>query len=58
MRGRLLSLLRAARSTIATMNGQTTNCRSFVNPLAPRQLAGFCHDIARGMEYISEKKVK
>lgn len=58
MRGRLLSLLRAARSTITSHNNSQINPRTMINPLAPRQLGGFCHDIARGMEYIAEKKVK
>lgn len=57
MRGRLLSLLRAARSTVTSMTGGQINPRNIVNPLAPRQLACFAHDIARGMEYIAEKKV-
>lgn len=59
MRGRLLSLLRAARSTVSTMTGAAPNGRNIniVNPLAPRQLACFSHDIARGMEYIADKKV-
>lgn len=57
MRGKLLSLLRAARSTISNMTSSGANVRTIINPLAPRQLAGFSHDIARGMEYIAEKKV-
>lgn len=57
MRGRLLSLLRAARS--ATSGNGHTNNPDMINlaPLSPRRLAGFAHDIARGMEYIAERKV-
>lgn len=57
MRGRLLSLLRAARSA-KTSTGQVINADNVhLAPLSPRRLAGFAHDIARGMEYISERKV-
>lgn len=55
MRGRLLSLLRAAKS--ATNSPPATQGVRNLAPLSPRRLAGFAHDIARGMEYISEKKV-
>lgn len=56
MRGRLLSLLRAARSASNNSTTGNTATRNLA-PLSPRRLAGFAHDIARGMEYISEKKV-
>lgn len=57
MRGRLLSLLRAARNA-STGNGHTNNPDTInLAPLSPRRLAGFAHDIARGMEYIAERKV-
>lgn len=57
MRGRLLSLLRAARNA-KTNNVQMLNSENVhLAPLSPRRLAGFAHDIARGMEYISERKV-
>lgn len=57
MRGRLLSLLRAAKGA-KTNNGQMMNTDNVtLAPLSPRRLAGFAHDIARGMEYISERKV-
>lgn len=56
MRGRLLSLLRAARSA-SSNTGQTNGDNINLAPLSPRRLAGFAHDIARGMEYISERKV-
>lgn len=56
MRGRLLSLLRAARNSV-NIPPSVQCVRTIINPLAPRQLAGFAHDIARGMEYIAEKKV-
>lgn len=60
MRGRLLSLLRAARS--ATSNDHRTTALSAggvrLAPLSPRRLAGFAHDIARGMEYIADRKVR
>lgn len=58
MRGRLLSLLRAARNASPT-NGQIQNSNTInFTPLSPRRLAGFAHDIASGMEYISERKVR
>lgn len=57
MRGRLLSLLRAARGA-KTNSGQQINSDNInLAPISPRRLAGFAHDIARGMEYISERKV-
>lgn len=56
MRGRLLSLLRAAKTGISSAHGAGGGQRK-VAPLSPRRLTGFAHDIARGMEYISEKKV-
>ncbi|CAO1317633.1 unnamed protein product [Diamesa serratosioi] len=55
MRGRLLSLLRAARGVLNGLQHPPT--RQAVMPLSPRRLTGFAHDIARGMEYISEKKI-
>lgn len=57
MRGRLLSLLRAAKTAIINSHSGAMGPRNF-GPLSPRRLTGFAHDIARGMEYISEKKVK
>lgn len=57
MRGRLLSLLRAARSAIHSMGGNVGTVRSSAIPLSPRRLSGFAHDIARGMEYIASKNV-
>ena len=56
MRGRLLSLLRAARSATNILPASVPGGRSLA-PLSPRTLAGFALDISRGMEYISEKKV-
>lgn len=55
MRGRLLSLLRAARGVINGLQPNTAP-RQPVMPLSPRRLTGFAHDIARGMEYIADKK--
>uniref|UniRef100_A0A182JE06 Uncharacterized protein n=1 Tax=Anopheles atroparvus TaxID=41427 RepID=A0A182JE06_ANOAO len=57
MRGRLLSLLRAARGAVNGLAPSVHNNRPPIMPLSPRRLAGFAHDIARGMEYISEKKI-
>lgn len=57
MRGRLLSLLRAARNAIHSMGGHVGTARSSSIPLSPRRLSGFAHDIARGMEYIASKNV-
>lgn len=57
MRGRLLSLLRAAKTATNNSHNGAMGQRNFA-PLSPRRLTGFAHDIARGMEYISEKKVK
>lgn len=58
MRGRLLSLLRAARGVInGLQHNNNIPQRQPVMPLSPRRLTGFAHDIARGMEYIAEKKV-
>lgn len=56
MRGRLLSLLRAARGVLNGLHHPPS--RQPVMPLSPRRLTGFAHDIARGMEYIAEKKVR
>ncbi|KAJ6641547.1 Tyrosine kinase receptor Cad96Ca [Pseudolycoriella hygida] len=56
MRGRLLSLLRAAKTAVNNSHNGNMGPRSFA-PLSPRRLTGFAHDIARGMEYISEKKI-
>jgi hypothetical protein len=58
MRGRLLSLLRAARGVINGLHSNTNPNRQPVMPLSPRRLTGFAHDIARGMEYIAEKRVR
>ncbi|XP_053677157.1 uncharacterized protein LOC128727286 [Anopheles nili] len=57
MRGRLLSLLRAARGAVNGLAPSVHNNRPPIMPLSPRRLTGFAHDIARGMEYISEKKI-
>ena len=58
MRGRLLSLLRTARSVSNGLhhNNNTQN-RQPIMPLSPRRLTGFAHDIAKGMEYIANKRV-
>ncbi|XP_046808438.1 mucin-5AC [Lucilia cuprina] len=56
MRGRLLSLLRAARNATNILPASVPGGRS-LTPLSPRTLAGFCLDIARGMEYIAEKRI-
>lgn len=57
MRGRLLSLLRAARNASGSAHNNNGTDTLTLAPLSPRRLAGFAHDIARGMEYISERKV-
>lgn len=57
MRGRLLSLLRAARGNLNAGLHHLPS-RQPVMPLSPRRLTGFALDIARGMEYIAEKRVK
>uniref|UniRef100_A0A182NJ04 Protein kinase domain-containing protein n=1 Tax=Anopheles dirus TaxID=7168 RepID=A0A182NJ04_9DIPT len=57
MRGRLLSLLRAARGAVNGLAPSVHNNRPPIMPLSPRRLTGFAHDIARGMEYIAEKKI-
>ncbi|KAI9587879.1 hypothetical protein GQX74_003725 [Glossina fuscipes] len=56
MRGRLLSLLRAARNATNILPASVPGGRS-QTPLSPRTLAGFCLDIACGMEYIAEKRI-
>lgn len=56
MRGRLLSLLRTARSVSNGLHHNTQN-RQPIMPLSPRRLTGFAHDIAKGMEYIANKRV-
>lgn len=56
MRGRLLSLLRAARSATNILPASVPGGKSLA-PLSPRTLAGFSLDIATGMEYISEKRI-
>lgn len=53
MRGRLLSLLRAARG----ISGLHQPSRQNLMPLSPQRLVRFANDIAKGMEYISEKKI-
>ncbi|XP_062553652.1 mucin-2 [Armigeres subalbatus] len=57
MRGRLLSLLRAARGAVNGLAPTIHGNRTPIMPLSPRRLTGFAHDIARGMEYIAEKKI-
>lgn len=57
MRGRLLSLLRAARGAVNGLAPTIHGNRTPIMPLSPRRLTGFAHDIARGMEYIADKKV-
>lgn len=56
MRGRLLSLLRAARSAVNLLPASVPGGRSST-PLSPRTLGGFALDIACGMEYIAEKNI-
>lgn len=56
MRGRLLSLLRAARSANNILPASVPGGRSLA-PLSPRTLAGFALDIACGMEYIAGRRV-
>ncbi|GAB0100330.1 uncharacterized protein DMENIID0001_163550 [Sergentomyia squamirostris] len=58
MRGRLLSLLRAARSAVHSVPQSTPSGPKTASiPLSPRRLSGFAHDIARGMEYIASKRI-
>ncbi|XP_065082581.1 mucin-2 [Ochlerotatus camptorhynchus] len=57
MRGRLLSLLRAARGAVNGLTPTMHGNRTPIMPLSPRRLTGFAHDIARGMEYIADKKI-
>lgn len=58
MRGKLLSLLRTARGVMNNGNMyHMPNDREPAIPLSPRKLTGFAYDIAKGMEYISEKMV-
>ncbi|KAL9701713.1 hypothetical protein quinque_005154 [Culex quinquefasciatus] len=57
MRGRLLSLLRAARGAVNGLAPTIHGNRTPIMPLSPRRLTGFAHDIARGMEYIADKKI-
>uniref|UniRef100_W8B3V4 Tyrosine kinase receptor Cad96Ca n=1 Tax=Ceratitis capitata TaxID=7213 RepID=W8B3V4_CERCA len=56
MRGRLLSLLRAARNATNILPASVPGGRS-LTPLSPRTLGGFALDIACGMEYIAEKRI-
>ncbi|TDG53344.1 hypothetical protein AWZ03_000159 [Drosophila navojoa] len=56
MRGRLLSLLRAARSATNILPASVPGGRSLA-PLSPRTLAGFALDIACGMEYIAGHRI-
>ncbi|XP_055844965.1 uncharacterized protein LOC129911260 [Episyrphus balteatus] len=56
MRGRLLSLLRAARSATNILPASVPGGKSLA-PLSPRTLAGFALDIATGMEYIADKRI-
>ncbi|XP_055912012.1 uncharacterized protein LOC129946026 [Eupeodes corollae] len=56
MRGRLLSLLRAARSATNILPASVPGGKSLA-PLSPRTLAGFSLDIAAGMEYIADKRI-
>lgn len=56
MRGRLLSLLRAARSATNILPASVPGGKSLA-PLSPRTLAGFSLDIATGMEYIADKRI-
>lgn len=55
MRGRLLSLLRAARGGRNSL--PLMNTKPPVMPLSPKRLVSFALDIAKGMEYISNKRV-
>jgi hypothetical protein len=59
MRGRLLSLLRTARNIVTGLH-HTTNRQPVMPqmPLSPRRLTYFALDIAKGMEYIAEKRVR
>lgn len=56
MRGRLLSLLRAARGGRNSLPAIKPT-RPPVMPLSPKRLLTFAHDIACGMEYIASKNV-
>lgn len=56
MRGRLLSLLRAARGGRNSLPAIKPT-RPPVMPLSPKRLLTYAHDIACGMEYIASKNV-
>lgn len=57
MRGKLLSLLRTARGMNSGNLYNTRSNREPSLPLSPRRLIGFAYDIAKGMDYISQKGV-
>ena len=56
MRGRLLSLLRAARGAINGLQTNSTPRQSPIMSISPKILTGFAFDIAKGMEYIADSQ--